>query len=60
MWRAKYGTTRPLDSALLFVEVERQAQSPNASEEDANNYAILKSFRKKQEEMAGVIDTLDA
>ena len=60
MWNEKHDAAKPLDSALLFVEIERRAKSSSATEEDAKNYAILKSLREKQVEMSELIDSDEA
>ena len=59
LWIERHGTETPLDSALLFAEIERQVNSSN-DEEDKAKYETLRSLREKQAEMADLLDTPQA
>ena len=46
----------PLDSGLLFVEVEKRAKAMGASENELREYEVLKSLREKQTAMDQLVD----
>ena len=52
VWKRNGGT---LNSALLFTQVERFAQSKDATEDDKRDYQILNDLRAKQLDRENIV-----